>query len=132
MPPLATAAGTSTPRAPHGMSIDEFEVIKPISRGAFGRVYLAMKKSTKDLFAIKVMRKKDLVRKNMQQSVNNEKNILAMANNPFVVRFYYRWDDRVYWFTSCNRLAGYIPCLVTRRLMQAICSHRMLHVLLSS
>lgn len=37
-----------------GMSIDEFEIIKPISRGAFGRVYLARKLATGDLFAIKV------------------------------------------------------------------------------
>lgn len=36
------------------MSIDEFEIIKPISRGAFGRVYLARKHATGDLFAIKV------------------------------------------------------------------------------
>lgn len=36
------------------MSIDDFEVIKPISRGAFGRVYLARKKATGDPFAIKV------------------------------------------------------------------------------
>ena len=36
------------------------------------------------------MRKKDLLRKNMVESVANERNILAMANNPFVVRFFYR------------------------------------------
>jgi hypothetical protein len=36
------------------MSIDDFEVIKPISRGAFGRVYLARKKATGDPYAIKV------------------------------------------------------------------------------
>jgi hypothetical protein len=36
------------------MSIDEFEIIKPISRGAFGRVYLARKHATGDYFAIKV------------------------------------------------------------------------------
>ena len=33
-----------------------------------------------------VMKKKDLIRKNMVESVNNERNILALANNPFVVR----------------------------------------------
>lgn len=32
------------------------------------------------------MRKSDLIRKNMVQSIKNERNILAMANNPFVVR----------------------------------------------
>jgi hypothetical protein len=36
-------------------SIDDFEIIKPISRGAFGRVFLAKKRTTGDLFAIKVI-----------------------------------------------------------------------------
>lgn len=35
-------------------SIDDFEIIKPISRGAFGRVFLAKKRTTGDLFAMKV------------------------------------------------------------------------------
>lgn len=35
-------------------SIDDFEIIKPISRGAFGKVFLARKRITGDLFAIKV------------------------------------------------------------------------------
>lgn len=35
-------------------SIDDFQIIKPISRGAFGRVFLAKKRTTGDLFAIKV------------------------------------------------------------------------------
>ncbi|KAK2973223.1 hypothetical protein RJ640_004233 [Escallonia rubra] len=34
-------------------SIDDFEIIKPISRGAFGRVFLAKKRTTGDFFAIK-------------------------------------------------------------------------------
>ena len=34
---------------------------------------------------LQVMRKADLIRKNMAESVKNERNILAMANNPFVV-----------------------------------------------
>ena len=36
-------------------SIDDFEIMKPISRGAFGRVFLAKKRTTGDLFAIKVL-----------------------------------------------------------------------------
>nr|GEZ67350.1 probable serine/threonine protein kinase IREH1 [Tanacetum cinerariifolium] len=35
-------------------SIDDFEIIKPISRGAFGQVFLVKKRTTGDLFAIKV------------------------------------------------------------------------------
>lgn len=36
------------------MSISDFDVLRPISRGAFGRVYLARKITTGDLYAIKV------------------------------------------------------------------------------
>jgi hypothetical protein len=41
-----------------------------------------------------VMKKRDLIRKNMVESVTNERNILAMANNPFVVRFYYSFTSK--------------------------------------
>ncbi len=40
------------------------------------------------------MKKRDLIRKNMVESVTNERNILAMANNPFVVRFYYSFTSK--------------------------------------
>ena len=43
---------------------------------------------------VQVMKKKDLIRKNMVESVNNERNILALANNPFVVRFYYSFMSK--------------------------------------
>ena len=36
------------------VGIEDFEVLKPISRGAFGRVYLTRKRTTGDLYAIKV------------------------------------------------------------------------------
>ena len=39
----------------HSVSIQDFELVKPISKGAYGRVFLARKKNTGDLYAIKVM-----------------------------------------------------------------------------
>ena len=53
-------AGSATPAIStsgnniNNMTIDDFEILKPISRGAFGRVYLCRKRATGDLFAIKV------------------------------------------------------------------------------
>ena len=74
--------------------MDDFEILKPISKGAFGRVYLSRKNESGELFAIKVMRKADLVRKNMVESARNERNILAMTSNPFVIRFYFSFTSR--------------------------------------
>ncbi|KAG9140795.1 hypothetical protein Leryth_022760 [Lithospermum erythrorhizon] len=75
-------------------SIDDFEIIKPISRGAFGRVFLAKKRTTGDLFAIKVLKKADMIRKNAVQSILAERDILISVRNPFVVRFFYSFTCR--------------------------------------
>ncbi|XP_014492723.1 probable serine/threonine protein kinase IRE [Vigna radiata var. radiata] len=75
-------------------SIEDFEIIKPISRGAFGRVFLTRKRATGDLFAIKVLRKADMIRKNAVQSILAERDILISVRNPFVVRFFYSFTCR--------------------------------------
>ncbi|CAA0836706.1 Probable serine/threonine protein kinase IRE [Striga hermonthica] len=75
-------------------SIEDFEIIKPISRGAFGRVFLAKKRSTGDLFAIKVLKKADMIRKNAVESILAERDILISVRNPFVVRFFYSFTCR--------------------------------------
>ncbi|XVE58887.1 hypothetical protein DITRI_Ditri04bG0205000 [Diplodiscus trichospermus] len=75
-------------------SIDDFEIIKPISRGAFGRVFLAKKRTTGDLFAIKVLKKADMTRKNAVESILAERDILISVRNPFVVRFFYSFTCR--------------------------------------
>ncbi|XP_020087816.1 probable serine/threonine protein kinase IRE isoform X1 [Ananas comosus] len=75
-------------------SIEDFEIIKPISRGAFGRVFLAKKRVTGDFFAIKVLKKADMIRKNAVESILAERNILISARNPFVVRFFYSFTCR--------------------------------------
>ncbi|XP_042396544.1 probable serine/threonine protein kinase IREH1 isoform X1 [Zingiber officinale] len=75
-------------------SIDDFEIIKPISRGAYGRVFLAKKRTTGDLFAIKVLKKADMIRKNAVESILAERNILISVRNPFVVRFFYSFTSR--------------------------------------
>lgn len=87
-------------------SIDDFEIIKPISRGAFGRVFLARKRSTGDLFAIKVLKKLDLLRKNDIERILAERNILITVRNPFVVRFFYSFTSRDYLYLVMEYLNG--------------------------
>ncbi|KAJ4828414.1 hypothetical protein Tsubulata_022866 [Turnera subulata] len=75
-------------------SIEDFEIIKPISRGAYGRVFLAKKRTTGDFFAIKVLRKSDMIRKNAVENILAERDILISARNPFVVRLFYSFTCR--------------------------------------
>ncbi|KAJ8950148.1 hypothetical protein NQ314_008001 [Rhamnusium bicolor] len=70
--------------------IHDFCIIKPISRGAFGKVFLGCKKSNMDvMYAIKVMKKTEMINKNMVSQVVNERNALALTKSPFCVQLYY-------------------------------------------
>lgn len=70
--------------------INDFAIVKPISRGAFGKVFLAHKKINKDqVYAIKVMKKSDMINKNMVTQVVTERNALALSRSPFCVHLFY-------------------------------------------
>ncbi len=87
--PLGRAKNSysSLPLAP---TIQDFQILKPISRGAFGKVFLGCRKSdTSKLFAIKVMKKSEVVAKNMSSQVVAERNALAMSKSPFCVNLFY-------------------------------------------
>ncbi|KAF9653379.1 hypothetical protein BDM02DRAFT_3087384 [Thelephora ganbajun] len=76
-------------------SIKDFEIIKPISKGAFGSVFLARKKLTGDYFAIKVLKKADMIAKNQITNVKAERMILMQqAESPFVTKLYWTFQSK--------------------------------------
>ncbi|XP_031470374.1 serine/threonine-protein kinase greatwall [Phasianus colchicus] len=88
--PLSGEGGAAGPRrieVPRPPSIEEFTIVKPISRGAFGKVYLGRKAGR--LYAVKVMKKADMINKNMVHQVQAERDALALSKSPFIVHLYY-------------------------------------------
>ncbi|XP_021244722.1 serine/threonine-protein kinase greatwall isoform X2 [Numida meleagris] len=81
------AAGPRRIEVPRPPSIEEFTIVKPISRGAFGKVYLGRKAGR--LYAVKVMKKADMINKNMVHQVQAERDALALSKSPFIVHLYY-------------------------------------------
>lgn len=70
--------------------IQDFKIVKPISRGAFGKVFLGYKKTNPEqLFAIKVMKKNEMLHKNMASQVIIERNALALTHSPYCVHLFY-------------------------------------------
>ena len=75
------------------VTIDDFRIIKLISSGAYSRVFLAQKRATGDLYAVKAMRKHDLAYKNMMEQVIAERDALIAAANPFTIKLYYSFTS---------------------------------------
>ena len=88
-------------------SIKDFEVIKPISKGAFGSVFLAKKKSTADYYAIKVLKKADMVAKNQVTNVKAERAIMMwQGESDFVAKLYWTFANKDYLFLVMEYLNG--------------------------
>lgn len=71
-------------------SIEDFEILKPISRGAFGRVFLAKKRVTGDIFAIKVIRLFSLPDLTSYEHYRNATFLsirLSMLSNLYICKF---------------------------------------------
>ena len=101
--PIVGASGPLSPRqsssAPLSRttptSIKDFDIIKPISKGAFGSVFLAKKKATGDYFAIKVLKKADMIAKNQITNVKAERMILMkQAESPFVAKLFFTFQSK--------------------------------------
>ncbi|KAJ6238749.1 serine/threonine-protein kinase pkga-related [Anaeramoeba flamelloides] len=75
-------------------SISDFELIKRISRGAYGQVFLAKKKQTNDFFAIKVLKKVDMILKNQVQNIKSERSIMTETGNHFSIKLYYSFQSK--------------------------------------
>uniref|UniRef100_A0AAV2KAZ7 non-specific serine/threonine protein kinase n=1 Tax=Knipowitschia caucasica TaxID=637954 RepID=A0AAV2KAZ7_KNICA len=71
-----------------------FKRIKTLGIGAFGEVCLARKEDTCALYAMKTLRKKDVLLRNQVAHVKAERDILAEADNEWVVRLYYSFQDK--------------------------------------
>ena len=88
-------------------SIKDFEIIKPISKGAFGSVYLAKKKSTGDYFAIKVLKKADMIAKNQVGNVKAERAIMMwQGESDFVAKLYWTFSSKDYLYLVMEYLNG--------------------------
>lgn len=75
-----------------GYDIQDFNIIKTIGTGTFGRVLLCKNKETDDYAAMKVLCLADIIRLKQVEHVKNEKNILQEIRHPFVVNLL--WCDR--------------------------------------
>ncbi|KJE92633.1 serine/threonine-protein kinase ppk14 [Capsaspora owczarzaki ATCC 30864] len=80
------------------VSPDSFVKLKLLGKGDVGKVFLVMEKATQRLFAMKVLTKQEMVRRKKVKRVLTEREILATAKHPFIVRLFYSFQttDKLY------------------------------------
>eukprot|EP00615_Pteridomonas_danica_P008444 CAMPEP_0114341400 /NCGR_PEP_ID=MMETSP0101-20121206/9023_1 /TAXON_ID=38822 ORGANISM="Pteridomonas danica, Strain PT" /NCGR_SAMPLE_ID=MMETSP0101 /ASSEMBLY_ACC=CAM_ASM_000211 /LENGTH=391 /DNA_ID=CAMNT_0001474993 /DNA_START=12 /DNA_END=1187 /DNA_ORIENTATION=- len=83
------------------LTVEDFNLIKVLGRGAFGKVMLCRKKDEGpegELYAMKTLKKQVLVQRNQLINTKTERNILQNIQHPFLVnlRFAFQTGDKLY------------------------------------
>ncbi|KAF2833338.1 AGC/RSK protein kinase [Ophiobolus disseminans] len=75
-----------------------FDKIKLIGKGDVGKVYLVREKKSSRLYAMKVLSKKEMIKRNKIKRALAEQEILATSNHPFIVTLYHSFqsEDHLY------------------------------------
>ena len=71
----------------------DFQILTQVGQGGYGQVYLAQKKDTREVCALKVMSKKLLFKMDEIRHVLTERDILTNAKSEWLVRLLYAFQD---------------------------------------
>ncbi|RKP34896.1 kinase-like domain-containing protein [Dimargaris cristalligena] len=88
------------------LGLIDFITIKVIGRGAFGEVRLVQKRDTGKIYAMKMLRKTDMVKKDQLAHVKAERDLLAESDSPWVVQLYFSFQDPRYLYLIMEFLPG--------------------------
>ena len=87
------------------LGLEDFESLKVIGRGVFGEVRLVQKKDTGHVYAMKILRKADMLEKEQVGHIRGKGDILGEADSLWVVKMFYSFQDKL----NLYRIMEFLP-----------------------
>ncbi|KAH8104692.1 AGC/Akt protein kinase [Cristinia sonorae] len=86
------------PSTGQSLTISDFELITVIGKGSFGKVMQVRKRDTSRIYALKTIRKQNIVDRGEITHTLAERFVLARVNNPFIVplKFSFQSEQKLY------------------------------------
>ncbi|KAK4628838.1 Serine/threonine-protein kinase gad8 [Fulvia fulva] len=80
------------------LKVEDFELLKVVGKGSFGKVMQVRKKDTNRIYALKTIRKQHIISRSEVAHTLAERSVLAQINNPFIVplKFSFQSPDKLY------------------------------------
>jgi serine/threonine protein kinase len=88
------------------LGLHDFRTVKVIGKGAFGEVRLVQKKDTGKIYAMKTLKKSEMLKKDQLAHVRAERDVLAESDSPWVVQLFYSFQDPSYLYLIMEFLPG--------------------------
>ncbi|KAE7996018.1 hypothetical protein FH972_000767 [Carpinus fangiana] len=90
----------------HKMGVEDFELLTIIGRGAFGEVRLCREKATGHVYAMKKLKKSEMLRRGQVEHVKAERNLLAEVDSAYIVNLYCSFQDDEFLYLIMEYLPG--------------------------
>ncbi|XP_065880988.1 uncharacterized protein [Euphorbia lathyris] len=88
------------------IGMDDFEQLTVIGKGAFGEVRLCRAKSTGEIFAMKKLKKSEMLSRGQVEHVRSERNLLAEVDSRCIVKLFYSFQDSDFLYLIMEYLPG--------------------------
>jgi len=88
------------------LGLDDFRTVKVIGKGAFGEVRLVQKVDTGKIYAMKLLKKDEMLKKDQLAHVRAERDVLAESDSPWVVQLFYSFQDPSHLYLIMEFLPG--------------------------
>ncbi|KAI8621854.1 kinase-like domain-containing protein [Chytriomyces sp. MP71] len=89
------------------LTANDFSTVRVIGKGAFGEVRLVQKIDSGKIYAMKTLKKSEMLKKSQLAHVKAERDVLAeSANTPWVVQLFYSFQDPLYLYLIMEFLPG--------------------------
>lgn len=88
------------------LQIAQFHIITQVGQGGYGEVFLARKRETGQICALKKLRKRVLVKMDEVRHVLIERDILTATRTPWLVRLLYAFQDREHVYLAMEYVPG--------------------------
>ena len=85
---------------------NQFEFVKIIGKGGFGKVYKVLSKKYNKIYAMKEMSKLSIIEQKSEKNVKNERELLTRINHPFIINMYFSFQDKENLYLSTEFLEG--------------------------
>lgn len=77
------------------LTIDDFTILKVVGKGSYGKVLLVKKNDDNKTLAMKVLKKKHMIKRNQVQHTKTERSILELVKHPFIIQLKYAFQNEV-------------------------------------
>ena len=74
------------------LTIEDFTIIKVVGKGSYGKVLLVKKNDDENIYAMKVLKKKNMIIKNQVEHIKTERKILELISHPFIIKLKYAFQ----------------------------------------